>query len=262
MSGRRIAAPLRRLVHATRVWSRNFESWKDYATPSLVGTVAEPLLTFVAIGYGLGRLVEPIDGQPYIAFLAPGILAATAMNAAAFETTFGSFTRLVEQKTYEAIVMTPISVGEVVAGDILWAASKSALGGAVVLAIMAALGMAAFPLALLALPLAFLVGLLFGSLGMAWTSISPSYTFFNYFFTLVITVMYLFSGVFFPLDGLPEWARWAAWCLPLTHAVDLIRGLTTGTPSAALWRDLAWLVAFTIPVFALSVTLIRRRLIR
>ena len=71
---------VRRRVGPLRVWSRNFESWKDYATPSLVGTVAEPLLTFVAIGYGLGRFVEPIDGQPYVAFLAPGILAATAMT--------------------------------------------------------------------------------------------------------------------------------------------------------------------------------------
>jgi len=253
---------LRPLVGPFRVWSRNFESWKDYATPSLVGTVAEPLLTFVAIGYGLGRLVEPIDGQPYVAFLAPGILAATAMNAAAFETTFGSFTRLVEQRTYEAIVMTPISVGEVVAGDILWAASKSVLGGAMVLAIMWPMGLVSSPVALLALPLAFLVGVMFGALGMAWTAIAPSYTFFNYFFTLVITVMYLFGGVFFPLEGLPEWARWGAWALPLTHAVDLIRGVTTGTPDASLWRDLAWLLAFTAPFSWLSARLIRRRLIR
>lgn len=257
-----VSAPFRGVLHSVRVWSRDYESWKDYATPSLVGTVAEPLLTFVAIGYGLGRLVEPIDGQPYIAFLAPGILAATAMNAAAFETTFGSFTRLVEQRTYEAIVMTPISVGEVVAGDIFWAASKSVLGGVVVLAIMWALGLATSPLALLALPIAFLVGVMFGAMGMAWTAISPTYTFFNYFFTLVITVMYLFGGVFFPLEGLPEWARWAAWCLPLTHAVDLIRALTQGRTDPSLAYDLIWLVAFTTPVFWLSVRLIRRRLIR
>lgn len=255
-------SPVTALVDASRVWYRNYSSWRDYAIPSLVGTIAEPLLTFVAIGFGLGRLVQPIDGQPYVAFLAPGILAATAMNAAAFETTFGSFTRMTEQRTYEAIVMTPISVGEVVAGDILWAASKSALGGAVVLAIMAALGLLAGPGALIAIPFALGIGILFGAMGMVWTAIAPNYTFFNYFFTLVITVMYLFGGVFFPLEGLPEWARWGAWCLPLTHAVDVVRALTAGRVDAATLRDLVWLVAFTVPVFALAVALVRRRIIQ
>lgn len=257
-----VAAPLVWLRGASRVWTRNFESWKDYALASFVGTVAEPLLFFVAMGFGLGRFVDDIGGQPYVAFLAPGLVAATAMNAAAFETTFGSFTRLTEQRTYEAIVMTPISVGEVVAGDILWAASKSLLGGAVVLAIMLPLGLVGSPLGFLVLPLAFLVGIMFGGLGMAWTALSPSYTFFNYFFTLVIGVMFLFSGVFFPLEGLPQWAVVSSWALPLTHAVVLMRALTTGSLGAGLWIHLAVLAVLTVLAFALSAWLIRRRLIR
>lgn len=247
---------------ASRVWTRNFESWKDYAYASLVGTIAEPLLYFVAMGYGLGRFVDPIEGQSYVAFLAPGLIAATAMNAAAFETTFGSFTRLTEQRTYEAIVMTPISVTEVVSGDVFWAATKSVLGGAVILAIMWPIGLIETNLALLALPLAFVVGVMFGAMGMAWTALSPSYTFFNYFFTLIIGVMFLFGGVFFPLTGLPEWARWAAWALPLTHAVELMRGLTAGRLDPSLWADLAWLAVFTVPMFWFSAWLIRRRLIQ
>lgn len=245
-----------------RVWVRNFESWKDYAYASLVGTIAEPLLFLVAMGYGLGRFVEGIEGQPYVAFLAPGLIGATAMNAAAFETTFGSFTRLTEQKTYEAIAMTPISVTEIVTGDIFWAASKSVLGGAVILAIMWPIGLVETWLALLALPLAFGVGVMFGAMGMAWTALSPSYTFFNYFFTLIIGVMFLFGGVFFPLEGLPAWAKWAAWFLPLTHAVELMRGLTADRLDPALWRDLLWLAVFTVPMFWTSAWLIRRRLIQ
>jgi lipooligosaccharide transport system permease protein len=253
---------LDRLAGACRVWLRNYESWKDFAVASLVGTVAEPLLFFAAMGFGLGRFVDDIQGQPYVAFLAPGLVAATAMNAASFETTFGSFTRMTEQRTYEAIVMTPISVAEVVAGDILWAASKSLLGGAVILAIMAPLGLIQSPLALAVLPLTFGVGIMFGALGMAYTAIAPSYTFFNYFFTLVIGVMFLFSGVFFPLEGLPAWVGWAAWLLPLTHAVTLMRSLTIGTLDTSLWGHAVWLVVFTLVVFWLSVRLIRRRLIR
>jgi len=251
-----------RIAGASRVWLRNYESWKDFAVASLVGTVAEPLLFFAAMGFGLGRFVDDIQGQPYVAYLAPGLVAATAMNAASFETTFGSFTRMIEQRTYEAIVMTPISVAEVVAGDILWAASKSLLGGAVILAIMVPLGLLEGPLALAVLPLTFGVGIMFGALGMAYTAIAPSYTFFNYFFTLVIGVMFLFSGVFFPLEGMPAWVGWAAWCLPLTHAVVLMRALTSGRPDPSLWEHATWLAVFTLIVFWLSVRLIRRRLIR
>jgi lipooligosaccharide transport system permease protein len=251
-----------RVAGAFRVWLRNYESWKDFAVASLVGTVAEPLLFFAAMGFGLGRFVDDIQGQPYVAFLAPGLVAATAMNAASFETTFGSFTRMTEQRTYEAIVMTPISVGEVVAGDILWAASKSLLGGAVILLFMLPLELLDGPLSLAVLPLTFAVGIMFGALGMAYTAIAPSYTFFNYFFTLVIGVMFLFSGVFFPLEGLPGWVGWAAWFLPLTHAVVLMRGLTSGGLELSMWVDIAWLAAFTLLVFWLAVRLIRKRLIR
>jgi lipooligosaccharide transport system permease protein len=257
-----VTSVLDHIAGACRVWLRNYESWKDFAVASLVGTVAEPLLFFAAMGFGLGRFVDDIQGQPYVAFLAPGLVAATAMNAASFETTFGSFTRMTEQRTYEAIVMTPISVGEVVAGDILWAASKSLLGGAVILAFMLPLGLVDGPLALAVLPLAFAVGVMFGALGMAYTAIAPSYTFFNYFFTLVIGVMFLFGGVFFPLDGMPAWVEWAAWCLPLTHAVILMRALTSNAVESSMWVNGAWLAVFTLVAFWLSVRLIRRRLIK
>lgn len=245
-----------------RVWLRNYESWKDFALASLVGTVAEPIGFFLAMGFGLGRFVDPIGGQTYIAFLAPGLVAATAMNSAAFETTFGSFTRLTEQRTYEAIVKTPISVGEIVAGDILWAASKSVLGAAVILTIMAVLGLAVTPWALATLPLAFAIGILFGAMGMAWTALSPTYTFFNYFFTLVIGAQFLFGGVFFPLTGLPAWAIMTAWCLPLTHAVVIMRALTAGRLDPGLWIHVAVLAGFTVVMFVLASRLIRRRLIR
>ena len=255
-------APIQWTRGAIRVWQRDYESWKDFAVASLVGTVAEPIMFFLAMGFGLGRLVDPIDGQSYLAFLAPGLVAAAAMNSAAFETTFGSFTRLTEQHTYEAIVKTPISVGEIVAGDIFWAASKSVLAAGVILAMMGALGLLTSVWALGALPLAWVVGVLFGALGMIWTALAPSYTFFNYFFTLVIGAQFLFGGVFFPLTGLPVWAVWAAWCLPLTHAVLVLRALVSGAFDPALWVHIAILAGFTLLVFFLAGRLIRRRLIR
>ncbi|MFN2419824.1 MAG: ABC transporter permease [Gemmatimonadota bacterium] len=256
------AAPLVAMRGMTRVWRRDFESWKDFAIASTVGTMAEPILFFVAMGYGLGRFVDEIGGEPYVAFIAPGLVASTAMYTAAFETTFGAFTRMVEQRTYEAIVMTPISVGEVVAGDIAWAATKSAFASSMIVAIMAFLGLLESTWAVGMVPLAFVIGVMFGAMGMAWTAISPTYTFFNYFFTLFIGVMFLFGGVFFPVEGLPEWAEWAAWCLPLTHAVILMRALRTGEFDPTMWQDLVWIAVFTLLVFVLAVRLIRRRLVK
>jgi len=129
-------------------------------------------------------------------------------------------------------------------------------------AIMGFLGLLESAWSVAMLPLAFTVGLMFGALGMSWTALSPSYAFFNYFFTLVLGLMFLFSGVFFPLDGLPRWAVTAAWFLPLTHAVVLMRALRTGDLEPGMWQDVAWIAVFTILAFALAVRLIRRRLIR
>src|SRR5207247_621439 len=224
-------------LRALRVWRRNLESWKRYAPSFFVAALGEPIFYLLAIGYGLGRFVAPIDGLPYAAFLAPGMIAFTAMNSATFETTFGSFTRMTEQNTYAAILATPCSVADIVAGDILWAASQSTLS--------VCFGLLASPLALALVPVGFLVGLMFGGLGMMVTARAPSYDFFNYYFTLGISVMFLFSGVFFPLESLPAWARSFAWLQPLTHAVNVCRALASGTLTPGLAAELAWMAIVT-----------------
>src|SRR2546428_9551203 len=153
-------------LRALRVWRRTLESGKRYAPCFLRAALGEPIFYLLAIGYGLGRFVARIDGLPYAAFLAPGMVAFTAMNSATFETTFGSFTRMTEQNTYAAILATPCSVADIVAGDILWAASKSAFSACFVLLLTAFCGLIASPLALSLVPAGFLTGLLFGSRGM------------------------------------------------------------------------------------------------
>jgi lipooligosaccharide transport system permease protein len=110
---------------ALRVWHRNLQSWKRYAPAFLVATLGEPIFLLFAVGYGLGRFVPPVDGVPYVAFLLPGLISTNAMYSASFETTFGSFTRMSEQHTLPAIPANPCSVADVVAGDILWAATRA-----------------------------------------------------------------------------------------------------------------------------------------
>lgn len=246
---------------AARVWRRDMESWRKYYKSSLVGSLGEPILSLIAIGYGLGQFVE-LPGVSYAAFLAPGILAGAAMNAASFEATFGSFTRMTEQKTYDAILATPIGIREIVAGDILWAASKATLSGTAVLLVGAVAGLVSSPWALLLPAVALLIGLVFGAMGVCVSAKAPAYDFFTYYFTLVITVMYLFSGVFFPIESLPAWVRTVAWMMPLTHAVALVRALVHGTLHAGLLLNGVTLVAMLLASYALAVRLVGRRLIR
>ena len=244
-----------------RVWRRNLDVWLKYYKASLVGNLGEPFLYLIALGFGVGRFIQEIEGVSYLQFIAPGLVAASAMNSASFECTFGSFTRMTVQKTFHAIVATPISMEEVVVGDIFWGASKSLLSGTVILLAVFAIGLISSPFVLLIIPLIFLVGIMFASLAMVVTAIAPSYDFFSYFFTLAVSPMFLFSGIFFPLNDLPEWAQTLAWMLPLTHVVNIFRSLAFGTLSYNIVFDLIWISVFAMVVFCLSVRLIKKRLI-
>jgi lipooligosaccharide transport system permease protein len=247
------------------------ESWRKYYKASLVGALGEPILSLLAIGYGLGRFVD-IDasaaglgpggqGLGYAHFLAPGILASAAMNAASFEATFGSFTRMTEQKTYDAILATPIGIREIVAGDALWAASKATLSGTAVLVVAAVAGLVTSWWALVMPVIALVIGLVFAAMGLVVSSRAQAYDFFTYYFTLVISVMYFFSGIFFPLASLPAWAQAVAWCLPLTHAVALSRACVAGTVGVAALVHLGVLVAVLGAAYALAVRWVGKRLI-
>lgn len=247
---------------AWRVWLRNFESWKRFYRASLVGNVLDPVLYFVALGYGLGAFVRPIQGEPYLAFIAPGLLAGVAMNTAAFENSIGSFVRMEDQKTFKSILMTPVSIGELTAGEVLWGASKALLSGAIFLVLIRVTGTWGSSLEVLNLGVAFLVGLLFGGMALCWTALSPSYDFFNYFFTLVVSVMFLFSGIFFPVESLPGWAAAAARALPLTHAVSVARALHRGDAGPELLVPVLGLVAGAALLLWVATALLRRRILK
>ena len=249
---------------ALRVWRRDMESWRKYYKASLVGALGEPILSLLAIGYGLGRFValDPSgSGLSYAHFLAPGILASAAMNAASFEATFGSFTRMTEQKTYDAILATPIGIREIVAGDALWAASKATVSGTAVLLVASVAGLVRSPWACVLPLVALLVGLVFATMGLVVASRAQAYDFFTYYFTLVISVMYFLSGIFFPLASLPAWAQAVAWCLPLTHAVALSRACVAGTVGIGAVMHLAVLLVVLAVSYGLAVHWVGRRLI-
>jgi lipooligosaccharide transport system permease protein len=246
------------------VWRRDMESWRKVYKASLVGNLGEPILSLLAIGYGLGRFVDVSasgQGGSYAQFLAPGLLASAAMNAASFEATFGSFTRMNQQKTYDAILATPIGIPEIVAGDALWAASKATLAGTAVSIVIAAAGLVTSVWAMLLPALALLIGLVFATMGLMVASRARAYDSFTYYFTLVISVMYFLSGIFFPIASLPGWAQAVAWCLPLTHAVALSRACVAGTVGPTALLHVAVLLAVLVATYGLAVRWVGRRLI-
>jgi lipooligosaccharide transport system permease protein len=239
---------------------RNLTVWRRYAAPSAIGNFGEPMLYLIALGFGLGRVVPEIGGLSYAEFLAPGLIVSTVMYTATFEGCFGSYTRLVTQGTFEAVLATPVSVPELVLGEVLWGGIKASFGATAVLTVIALFGLAPSWLALLTLPLAFVAGLMFMAMALCVTSISQSYEFFNYYFTLLVAPMFLFSGIFFPLDRVPGWAAALAQVLPLTHVVAISRALVRGTPSSALWLHAGVVLVLLSATYTLCAWLMARRL--
>jgi lipooligosaccharide transport system permease protein len=203
--------------------------------------------------------LPPIEGMPYIAFLAAGTVCASTMNAASFEALYSAFSRMQVQRTWEAIINAPLLLDDVLAGECLWAAAKASLSGVAILAVIWALGFVAGPLAYWALPAIFLTGLCFAALGLIITALSPSFDFFMYYFTLFITPMTLVSGVFFPVDQLPAFIQAISAWLPLTHSVALIRPLIFGQQPAHPLLNIAVLTAITLVAFWVAIRLARRR---
>lgn len=243
------------------VFRRNFTVFKKTWLANIMFNFVEPLLYLGAMGFGLGVFVEDIEGLPYLNWLAPGLIASSAMWATALECTYDSYIRMSYQKTFHAMVATPINLEEVVVGEMLFGTFKSILYGGIILVVLLLLGLVPSPWAVLVLPVLVLAGLPIAELAITWTGLVPNIDGFSYFFSLIITPMFLFSGVFSPLDGLPALVQVIAWFMPLYHAVELIRSLVLGWVDKSLLSHVLWLVAFTGLVFKLPIFLMRRRLI-
>src|SRR5688572_12836685 len=255
--------PLPRLsLRFAHVWRRNRLVWTKLAIPSMLGNLADPMLYMLGLGYGLGAMMPDVVGMPYIAFLASGTVCSSTMMSASFESMYSSFSRMHVQRTWDAIMNAPVMLDDVVFGEAVWAASKAFLSGGAVLIVAAALGLAESPLALWVLPVVFITGLAFAGMGLIMTSLSPSYDFFMYYFTLVITPMMLICGVFFPIEQLPAWLQAAAQVLPLTHAVSIARPIMNGVVPSSVLLHIAVLCAYAAVGFYAALVLTRRRLLK
>ncbi len=246
----------------TRVWLRNFWVWKKHVRASLIGNLGQPFLFLIAMGYGLGRNVPEINGLSYLQFIAPGLVASSVMYSAAFEATYGSYTRLATQKTFDAILMTPVSVYDLAMGEIIWGATKGLISGLIMLGAIPLFGIVPSPWTPLLIPILFLEGITFSSLGMIMTAKAPNYEFFNYFTSLLITPLFLFSGIFFPMESLGHTPRMIVNYLPLASPVELSRALCYGYLNWVTWERLFILLAYSVLTSVCASLLVRKRLIR
>lgn len=243
-----------------RMWQRNRDVFLRLWHAEAPGSVAEPIIILLAMGSGLGAYVGLVDGQKYIEYIAPGIIASYAMFSASFECTYGSFWRMEHQKTYDAIIATPLNIEDVIAGEIFWGATRSLMTGSIILIIAAAFQLVSSPWALLIPILSFLAGIMFSSIAIFFTSFVPSYYSFNYYFTLFITPMFFFSGVFFPLSSFPRIVQTLSWIAPLTPVVHLTRTLVQGEFHLNLLVALTIIIVIATLFFSISLITMRRRL--
>jgi lipooligosaccharide transport system permease protein len=234
------------MTGALRVVERNTLAYRRMWLAFVTGLV-EPLLYLLSIGIGVGGLVGKVPGPggqpiPYDQFVAPGLMAAAAMNGAVLDTTFNFFFKFKYAHTYDAMLATPLEVGDVARGELLWALIRGGVYSAVFLLTMLLMGLLSSWWALLALPAAVLIAYGFAGAGIAATTFMRSWTDFD-FVNLALIPMFLFAATFFPLSQYPEGLQWVVKCTPLYQGVALERGLTTGQLTWTMLVNVVYLAA-------------------
>jgi lipooligosaccharide transport system permease protein len=253
---------------AVHVYQQNVLRYRHIWRGGIVLFFLSPILFLAAMGFGLGGFVDranpgALAGLSYATFLAPGLLAAQAMQTASFESTYPIMGRIVWNRIYHGILATPLSVHDIIIGEFGWIATRLALGSTIFFGVMVAFGLVSSPFAILGIPAAVLTGLAFAGPIVAFTGTQRTDNGFNGIFRFIITPLFLFSGTFFPISQLPSFLQPVAWVTPLFHGVSLTRGLSLGTldPAAGLLH-VAVLVAFGLGGVVVAGVTFRRALVK
>lgn len=233
---------------------------------SAVSSFLTPLLYLAGMGFGLGMLVDAgnggVGGVPYVVFVAPGVLAATAMQVGTGETSFSVMGGIKWDRMYHAMLATPLGPRDVVGGQLLFVAVRVLTSVTAFFVIAALLGTVRSPWAVLAIPVAGLCGMAFAALMLAFAARLENDRGLTLAFRFVITPMSLFAGTFFPIEQLPGWLQPVAWVTPLWHAADACRSLFLGTVTPGpLLGHLAYLGLWAVVGYVLAVRVLARRMV-
>jgi len=252
--------PLRWRLYS--VWYRHMRVYTRNILSNGFPPFVEPFIFLVGVGLGLGKYItEPMGGVRYIEFLGAGLLVTTAMFTSAFECSFGTFIRLEFEKVYDGMLAAPITVNNLIVGEMLWAGSKGLFFSFAVLCILSAFKIITLPYGLLAPLVGFLTGVMFAALSLLVTSFVKTIQHFNFYFTGFISPIFFFSGVVFPLENLPAPVRPLAEIVPLTHSVRLVRSVCTNNYRPVLLLDLLYIAIFILVVGYFAIRRLRKRLV-
>jgi lipooligosaccharide transport system permease protein len=249
------------LPYSLAVWRRNAVMYRRTWKWNILPNFFEPVLYLFSIGIGVGAYISQMGGTSYIGFLAPGLVCVAAMNGASYEVTYNIYVRLVFEKTYDAMLTTPIEPDDVLLGEVFWAVTRAGIYGGCFYIVLLLFGLAPLPSSLWVLLVIPITGLLFAAIGVVFSLRIPNIDMFSFYFTLFLTPLFLFSGVFFPLEErLAEPWLWVAEALPLLHPVRLARAAFNGRFSLIVLWDLAYTVGASLLLFIWARRIVRNRL--
>ena len=248
------------------VWRRNLIVFKRIWKVNFITPLLEPLFYIMAFGLGFSGLIDSVHygGKllSYTKFIAPALIATAIVWNSFFETTYASFVRMYYQKTFDAMLATPLSLEEIILAEIVWSATKAVAACTVMTVVLGIFGFIRFPSGLLLIPIAFAGGLALGALGIFITSLTPTIDMFNLPIFLFITPMFLFSGTFFPVTNLPSQIQPLALALPLYHLTELSRRVSLGVSDTPVFAGIIYLICFFLLFTLLSLKTMKRRLIK
>jgi len=243
------------------VWYRHYKVYTKNIISNGLPPFLEPLIFLAGMGLGLNTYITNMDGVPYLEFLAAGLLLTSAMFTAAFECSYGTFIRMEFDKVYDAMLAAPITLKDLLVGEILWAGTKGFFFSLAVLFVISTFGIVPLNLILLAPFVGFITGVMFAALSLLITSFVSDINQFNFYFTGFLSPMFFFSGVVFPLEKLPSAIRPFAEIFPLTHSIRLVRALCSARFQWHLFLDLGFIIVFTAIVGYFGIKRLGKRLI-
>lgn len=249
------------LQRVLSVWYRHFSVYTKNLISNGIEVILEPMFFLIAIGLGLGQYIVNMEGIPYIKFLASAIIVPASMYTAAFECSFGTFIRLEFDKVYDGMLSAPITAKNLLVGEILFAGTKSLFYSSLILLVISLFGLVSLPMALFAPIGGFLTGLMFASISLLITSFVNTINHFNFYFTGLLTPMFFFSGIVFPLSNIPVQIRWLAYLFPLSHSTKIVRAFCLNKFSFYLFYDLIYIIIFILIIGFLAVKKLEKRLI-
>ncbi len=247
---------------STAVWLHEFLSWRRFYKSSVLLNFGEPVLNLIALGWGLGAYISQMGEVSFLQFIGPGLLAVTAMNSVTFDICYEGFDRLHRTGLYTAMTSTSMEVEEVVGGQMLWSMTRSVLYGSIFLFVLLLFGLIESAWSFGIIVTLMLNGALFSLAGLIVVSVAKNYEHLFYYFSLIITPMFMFSGVFFPVERLPVFLQWFIQALPLYHFVEMNRALVSGQVDASILGHVAIVLAMIMVLALFPARLLRKTLQR